>query len=839
MGSLARRPVFAVLADLILVCLSLSLGAAAQRLPEGAYQANRSHDYDLLHLKAALRVDPEAGRIAGRVTLDLTPRVNIERVALDAFYLEIDQVAVDGEAVEAQYDHHTLTVPLGKSVVPGAPIQITVEYSAAPKAGMYFQRDPANLDKIYITTYGEGGLHANWLPLYNDVNDKFTSEMVITVPEGYTVISNGVPVPTDDPRTFHWAQRDKPHSNYLMALYIGDFVRGALPSVGDVSLSYWVPPGYLEQGLFAFRTTPAMVESFSRRFDYPYPWGKYDQIAMPDYPVGAMEHTGVTGHSASVLRGPGAPFDFGGPTFDEYSTDWTAEATISHELAHHWFGDNTTCRNLGHIWLNESFASYLMMLWDEASVGPEQLAFDAELARRHYFEYVAREHEIRPLEYHHFDAPDAMYTQPITYLKGAATLHMLRHELGDAPFFAALSAFLKKHQFGNVESHDLKIAIEETTGRNLETFFAQWVTGAGAPQLEVSYRYRASGEEDGGMLDLQVNQVQPLVEGQGYFDLSVPVVIHAEGPTGRVVTEHRLAVRGPSSHFLLPVAGEPEMVSFDGGGHLVARIDFPKLPEALRYQSQHDALVGRMRALGQLARRYPTRPETVAALTAALDPKNFWALQAEAAQLLGTVRTPAAEALVARALGAEDYRVRKAAVLALPHFGTPSAIASLLRQVKDPHSDVVGTAIVALARAEPELHIGFLEEQLQRDAWFDEIRIAALRAARELAQPRRSDLAALAALVAPYAGPAYNQDARQAALEAWEAAAPDDTALHQRLLAQAEASPYLLQKYAIEALGRLGITAAEPLLKTFVEERRDPNLVVLARDALGEIHRLR
>ena len=241
---------------------------------------------------------------------------------------------------------------------------------------------------------------------------------------------------------------------------------------------------------------------------------------------------------------------------------------------------------------------------------------------------------IRPLEYRYFDAPDDIYNEEHTYLKGAAVLHMLRAVLGDEAFFGALGDYLDLHQLGNVVSNDLLIAIEESTGRNLDWFFADWVTGGGHPIFEVAYRYRA----ERGMVDLEIAQVQPLVDGQGLFRLPVTIAV----ATADGIREETVWVEKATEKVLLPAAEKPLMVSFDGGGDLVAEIRFDKDPDELAYQARNDGLPGRMRALGQLARRFPTRPETLEVFGEILAGDGFWALRAEAAELLGEIRTQAA-----------------------------------------------------------------------------------------------------------------------------------------------------------------------------------------------------
>jgi len=809
----------------LLLAAALPLGA--QRLPEGREHRIRDRDYDLVHLRADLAIDPARGRVAGTATLSLAPLAPLGVVELDAIGLEVASVRVDGVPAEFETAERRLRIELGAPAPAGQPLELAIDYAATPTAGIYFQPDRQTPDRFWITTYGEGGLAANWLPIYSEPNDKLTSEMVIKVPRPYSVVSNGRLIGREEKGsavTWHWRQ-ERPHSDYLIVLYVGDYERGELPAAfGEIPLAYWVPRGRLEEGAYAFRDTTRMVEFFSRRLGYRYPWAKYDQIAVPDYPIGAMEHTGATGHDEGVLRRPGeAPEEFGMPSFDEVGTDWTADATISHELAHHWFGDDLTCADLSYIWLNESFASYLMMLWDEEAQGRERLLWDVDLARRHYLAYVAEEHVIRPLEWHRFDSPSTIYNEEHTYLKGAAVLHMLRAVLGDDAYFAALRRYLEDHALGNVVSTDLAAAIREATGRNLDGFFGDWVTGGGHPRFEVSWRWRP----ERGVVDLEVKQTQPIVEAQGLFRLPVRVRIDAGG-VSRVET---LQIAEATEKFLLPATAKPDMVSFDGEGDLVAEIVFEKPVEELAYQARHDALPGRLRALEQMAARFPGFPATREALAATLSGDSFWGLRAEAARLLGGVAD--ARDLVEKALADDDARVRKGAVLGLRATGP--AAAARLREVaeSDPDATVAATAVVALAHVDPALEVGFLERQAARSGWNEVLRQGSVVAARELA---RADLVPL---VRASAASAHNQHVRAAALEAWEAAAPDDPELAATLLDLADGPIRQLRLYALEAAGRLGLEAAEPLLERAIERGADDDVVVQARDALEEIRRLR
>ncbi|MFQ5606070.1 MAG: M1 family aminopeptidase, partial [bacterium] len=793
----------------------------AQNLPPGEYHSNRERTMDILHYRADLRIDFEQKKVFGSAAVKLLPLTSTAEITLDAIRLNVEQVTLMSagqiQPLKFQHANESLTISLNRYYSSRDTLKLVIGYACTPNAGMYFQRDASNPGKYFLHTYGEGGLHANWLPIYSDVNDKFTTEMVVSVPKSYTVVSNGklldVKQNARGERVFHWLQT-RPHANYLIAIYAGEFDKGELPpAFGEIPLNFWTSKGRLSQGAFAFRNTTKMVEFFSERFDYRYPWEKYDQIAIPDYAIGAMEHTSVTGHRASVLRDKKAPVEFGPPVFEHFNNFWSAEGTISHELAHHWFGNLLTCRNLSFIWLNESFASYLQMLWDEASVGREQLLMDRQVALDRYLDYVTTEHLIRPLEYPYFEKPDDMYNEEHTYLKGAIVLHLLRNILGDEAFFRGLSHYLHKFEFSNVESSDLKSAIEEATGQNLDWFFEDWVYGGGHPVFEVSYHYLKKHQ----LIDLKVQQIQPIVEGQDLF--TVPVTITAVTASGK--THHTVWVEGQEEQFFIKSAEVPLMVSFDGEGALVAEIDFPKDLDELVYQARHDELPGRIRALRALAKNYATHPRALNTLVEIAAEEAFWGLQAEAARQLGKLRAPDLESKLAPVLKASDYRVRKAAVLALAEIGTQSAKDNLKRVVlNDPQPDVAATAIVALARSNFEIDSEFIKSQLGKPAWYDEITIACLQAFEKLAD------ADLVPDIKPFFSDKYNQQVRMSALNAWKSCAPEDDELHKTLMDFVQNSPYSIQQLALEMLGELYVVRARPALEKIIRDSGDVNLRV-------------
>ncbi|MGE5413210.1 MAG: M1 family aminopeptidase, partial [Syntrophomonadaceae bacterium] len=298
------------------VALALALlpfASAAQvlpghRLPEGADRPVRDRAYHIEKYVAELSFDMAKEQIAGTATITFTSlRAPLSELSLDAARLDVSRVERDGKPLDFRIDapRFKLDVVLGTPVPLGQAATVRVTYSARPRVGLYFFPGSGK-EEAQAWNYGEGGLHYAWLPIYNDTNDRFSVEFVVTVPKGFTAVSNGTLEPpkenADGSRTFHWVQ-EKPIPNYLMTVDVGNFARVPLADakVGSASipLAVWIRPGGEDAARYTFGDTPKMVEFFSQKMGYAYPWVKYDQVVVRDFAVGAMETTTATGFGAS------------------------------------------------------------------------------------------------------------------------------------------------------------------------------------------------------------------------------------------------------------------------------------------------------------------------------------------------------------------------------------------------------------------------------------------------------------------------------------------------------------------------------------------------------------
>ncbi|HZW08507.1 MAG TPA: M1 family metallopeptidase [Phycisphaerales bacterium] len=475
-----------------------------------------------------------------------------EEVRLDAEGMRIERVALDGRSLGFTHEGSDLRVALPEEVPVGASITLTIDYTLgsdqlAPdgKALSWSPptRRPSNPseESPMLHSQGEPEYARRWFPCFDHPNERLATELVVTVHEGYEVVSNGALVSREampDGRVrWHWDQA-LPHAPYLVSLVIGKFDVVELGGPGsarpDLPMPVYGPVGSADQIREAFADTPAMVAFFEELFDEPYPWAKYSQAIVRDFAAGAMENTSATTFFP----------------FAAAATPGSIDDIIVHELVHQWTGDLLTCKNWAHLWLQEGWATFGESLWAEHSAEREALAEgkspeDARAeARRAYVRAIRGSVRGATLGSRGTTAPEDpalasnLYRDPEEnfmkannpYPRGAAVLHMLRERLGEEAFWAGVRLFIDRYKFAAVETDDFRKCLEETSGDSLERFFAQWVYRAGAPRAEIELGWApASDQPDGaGSLAVTLRQVQPIDADNPAYAMEVPIYVKFE-----------------------------------------------------------------------------------------------------------------------------------------------------------------------------------------------------------------------------------------------------------------------------------------------------------------------
>jgi aminopeptidase N len=484
----------------LLVLLIITTALFAQWNPETNYEGKCSHipkdmprtldylydwqsplmdNYDVTFYFLDIEVSSESTFVGGNVTIHATAEAPIDTIAFELIeVMEIQTILVN----ETEYSDYTremdnVLVPVDL-IDEGSSFTLQVFYEGDPGSGGFFSGLSKAFSEQYQTsvvwTLSEPFAAKEWFPVKQDLEDKADSCWVfLTTDAGNMAGSQGlltavVEVGNDKVR-YEWKSR-YPIDYYLISFAVADYQEYNIYAhpeglEGDsilVQNFIYDAPGCLENYKEEIDETVPMIELFSDLFSmYPFPDEKYGHCLTQL--GGGMEHQTMT-----TIGG----FGFG---------------LVSHELGHMWFGDHVTCATWSDIWINEGFATYSNGLAEEylhgwgAGKAFYESCQNSAMSQPGGSTYIPEE-EIRE------DNVWRIFSGRLSYRKGAAILHTLRHEIqDDSLFFAVMKTFQMQFADSTATGDDFRQVAEEVTGMDFEQFFAQWYYGEGYPIFNYEY----------------------------------------------------------------------------------------------------------------------------------------------------------------------------------------------------------------------------------------------------------------------------------------------------------------------------------------------------------------
>lgn len=589
----------AILSIALLSGIFFSTNVAAQTETSGrekVYRATHTKVTELKHTKLKVNFDYQKEHMNGEEWLTAAPFFYpTNELTLDAKGMLIHEVALDvnGKKSPLKYDYKNdvLKITLDKTYQKNQNYTVYIKYTARPNEvkqegsaaindakGLYFinaqGKDPDMPTQIW--TQGETESSSAWFPTIDKSNQKTTQEIYMTVPDKYVTLSNGLLKDSQKEasglRTDHWVM-DKRHSTYLFFMGVGEYAI-VKDKWRNIAVDYYIEKEYEPYAKQIYGNTPEMIEFFSKKLGYDYPWAKYAQISGRDYVSGAMENTTATLHGSDILQKPGQLID-----------ENTWEDTIAHELFHQWFGDLVTVESWSNLTVNESFANYSEYLWNEYKYGKDQADYH-QMTDVNMYLHNPGDFK-KDLVRFDYDSREDVFDL-VTYQKGGGILHMLRNYLGDDAFFAGLNDYLKTYEYQNGEAHQLRLSFEKVSGRDLNWFFNQWYFGSGNPKIKYTYTYEPVKKQ----IAVVIEQTQELP-----FQFPLAIDVYDNGKPKRYNVWVNAAAKNT---FNFDVSKNADLVNINADGVLLADITDEKTPEqnlmqflgSKEFKSKYNALNG-------------------------------------------------------------------------------------------------------------------------------------------------------------------------------------------------------------------------------------------------------
>ncbi|OFW77493.1 MAG: hypothetical protein A2Z48_09175, partial [Actinobacteria bacterium RBG_19FT_COMBO_70_19] len=529
------------------------------RLPRGAVPTR----YDLV-----LEPDLDAATFVGAEDIALEVREPLDELILNAAELQIDagwltgpdgaRVALTDVRLDEEVERAHLL--LERALEPGT-WTLHLEFRGTLNDRMRgFYRstypDDDGVQRVIATTQFESTDARRAFPCWDEPDLKAVFGVTLVVREDLLAISNEVEIGREaigDGRVRLRFADTMPMSTYLVAFVVGPLEATEPVDADGVPLRIVHVPGRGHLTDFALEIGAFALRFFTDYYGIPYPGGKLDMVALPDFAQGAMENLGcITYREIALLADPAQATQ---PELQGIAD------TVAHEIAHMWFGDLVTMRWWNGIWLNEAFATFMELVcvdafrpeWDRWALQARSrsVAFDIDALR-----------STRPIEYPVRSPNDAngMF-DTLTYIKGASVLRMLERYLGADRFRDGIRRYLTQHTHGNTETSDLWDALEAATGEPVRAIMDSWIWQGGFPLVTAraedgrvhleQQRFRFDGAAD------DTRWLAPLLVRHGAeLDAALePVLVRPEG----VSIEH--------------APGLPAVVNAGGHGFVRVRYD--------------------------------------------------------------------------------------------------------------------------------------------------------------------------------------------------------------------------------------------------------------------------
>ncbi|BBH66086.1 peptidase [Actinoplanes sp. OR16] len=433
---------------------SFSPGAAGAGDPY--FPAYGNGGYDVAGYDLALKYDPKAGTLDGTATIAATATQDLSRFNLDLAHLKAREITVDGTVATSTAAGNELTVTPAAGIVAGTRFTTVIQYGGTPG-----QLENKVLGNGGWMRTADGGIAlgqpesaSTWFPVNDHPSDKATLKLAMTVPDGVEVLSNGVPgerTTADGWTTWNWSE-NSPMASYLATVVIGQY-RITTAEHNGLPMITAIPASYSATGPEAksLARTGEITDFLATRFG-PYPFDANGGVVVDEEKIRYALET----QSRPVY----------GNTF---FTNGENPGVVAHELAHQWFGDSVALTRWQDIWLNEGFATYAEWLWSEHSGE----ATAAELFETTYNTFNWSEIPGDP-------TPNRLFGSAV-YQRGGMTVHALRETIGDAAFDKLVKSWTADHKNGNVTTAQFIEAAEQSSGKNLKSFFDAWLYGVKKP----------------------------------------------------------------------------------------------------------------------------------------------------------------------------------------------------------------------------------------------------------------------------------------------------------------------------------------------------------------------
>ena len=457
---------------------------------------------DVQHYRYAISLNDSNNIIKGKAEIDFIARQVASSVYFDLTGftdasgkgMKVMQVFDGSKNLKFSQENNRVNIYFDSPLEIKKRENISITYEGVPADGLIIDTNKFG-HRTFFADNWPNRAH-NWIPCNDHPDDKASVEFIVTAPDHYQVIANGIlneeaNLPNHLKLT-HWKE-DMVLPTKVMVIGVADFAMQLDSTINCVPVTSWVFPENRDSGFLQYAVSKKILP-FYESYIGPYPFKKLANVQSKTI-FGGMENAGnIFYYENSVAMNP-----------KQFKHNRSIEELFAHETAHQWFGDEASEIDWPHLWLSEGFATYMTHVYMEHQYGIDTLQKGMKKDRD---KVIAFSKKRKTPVVDTASGSDLMQLlNANSYEKGSWVLHMLRRKLGDAIFQKGIQTYYATYKGGNASTDDFMHIMEKISKQNLQTFFKQWLYTTGQPELQGKWKYDANAKS----VEVTITQKQDFI----------------------------------------------------------------------------------------------------------------------------------------------------------------------------------------------------------------------------------------------------------------------------------------------------------------------------------------
>jgi len=541
----------------LLIFLLITSIAFSTIIPTDGYPKNPK--IDALNYIFNIELSDDTDVITCEVTVDIRFKgAGIEQIRLDLINassalegkgMVVSSVESNGQALKFTHENNELFIHLPEPSTLNQRDQYIIRYKGIPASGLHIGNNKHGDRTFFSDNWPNRG--RNWLSTIDHPYDKAMCEFIVTAPNHYQVVSNGLKIEEtnldNNKKLTHWKQ-SIPIASWLYVLGVAEFAVQYVDEFDGKSIETWVFKQDRDAGFYDFAEPTKQALEFYSDYIGPFSYEKLANIQSNSV-SGGMEAASAILYSAGSVVG-------------DRNTRW--RNVVIHEIAHQWFGNAVTEYDWDDIWLSEGFATYFTLLFIEHQYGRDEFIEGLRSSQKRVDTFYEKRPEYTIVHDNLKDMKDVTTSQ--IYQKGSWILHMLRGVVGTDTFWEGIKIYYNQYKDLNTTTDDFKRVMEEVSGKDLDAFFEQWLYKPGILKIEGNWKYNKRSSE----VIISLNQVQ--TDGS-LFEMPLEIGVDFGNNSQQI---ELVQIKGKSNSFKIKVDKEPKIVNLDPNYWVLMNVDFKK-----------------------------------------------------------------------------------------------------------------------------------------------------------------------------------------------------------------------------------------------------------------------